>query len=284
MGQAPGTGQVSLRTMPRNFPGRSGTQNDQVYLCSPETVAAAALTGLITDPRDLGQTMAYPRIKDPLRYVVDEQAITAPSEDLYGTEVVRGPNIKPLPPMDALPETLVAEVVLKVGDNISTDGIMPAGSKVLPLRSNVAAISEFVFSQIDPEFSRRCKGKEAVMVVGGDNYGQGSSREHAALAPRYLGVRVKIAKSFARIHLANLCNFGILPLTFKDPDDYRLLDQGTRATLFNIRKAVQSGEVEIPVQIGDRQLITLLNVSPRQREQLMAGGALNLVKLRHGGG
>jgi len=219
MGQAPGTGQVSLRTMPRNFPGRSGTKDDKVYLCSPETVAAAALRGVITDPRDLASDMPYPRISDPEKYLVDVSSVIFPAEELRATEVVRGPNIRPLPHMEPLPETLSAEVVLRVGDNISTDTIMPAGNKVLPLRSNIEAISEFVYSQLDADFARNCKKKEAVVVVGGDNYGQGSSREHAALAPRYLGVRAKIAKSFARIHKANLCNFGILPLTFKDPND-----------------------------------------------------------------
>ncbi len=229
-GAGAGTGQVSLRTFPRNFPGRSGTKDDQVYLCSPETAAAAALKGVITDPRDLGKEMAYPRVHDPEKYLVDESSIIHPTDELRATEVVRGPNIKPLPDFDALPETLEAEVALKVGDNISTDGIMPAGNKVLPLRSNIEAISEFVFYQIAPDFSKECKEKGNVVVVGGENYGQGSSREHAALAPRYLGVRAKIAKSFARIHKANLCNFGILPLTFKDPADYEKFEKGKKVT------------------------------------------------------
>ncbi|MDD5204325.1 MAG: aconitate hydratase, partial [Desulfobacterales bacterium] len=217
MGQAPGVGQVSLRTFPRNFPGRSGTKDDKVYLCSPETAAAAALKGVITDPRELGKEMAYPRIEDPEKYLIDVESIIYPSEELRGTEVLTGPNIRPLPKMEPLPQTLVAEVAIKVGDNISTDTIMPAGSRVLPFRSNVEALSEVVFYQIDPEFHKYCKQRGIVAVVGGENYGQGSSREHAALAPRHLGVRVKIAKSFARIHKANLCNYGILPLVFKDP-------------------------------------------------------------------
>jgi aconitate hydratase len=278
MGQAPGTGQVSLRTFPRNFPGRSGTKDDQVYLCSPETAAAAALKGVITDPRDLGEEMSYPRIQDPEKYLVDESSIIFPSEEKHQTEVVRGPNIKPLPKFEELPDTLEAEVALKVEDNISTDGIMPAGNKVLPLRSNIEAISEFVFYQIDPEFHSRCKEKGNVVVIGGDNYGQGSSREHAALAPRYLGVRAKIVKSFARIHKANLCNFGILPLTFKNPDDYDKFEKGKKVTFPDVRKHLENDDREIPVEVDGQQIVTLLDVSDRQREHLVAGGTLNFVK------
>jgi aconitate hydratase len=278
MGQAPGTGQVSLRTFPRNFPGRSGTRNDQVYLCSPETGAAAALTGIITDPRDLGKEMAYPRIKDPERYLLAESAIIFPSEAGTKTEIIRGPNIKPFPKLDTLPETLRGEVALKVGDNISTDTIMPAGNKVLPLRSNIEAISEFVYYQIDPDFSKEAKEKGAVVVVGGENYGQGSSREHAALAPRYLGVRAKIAKSFARIHKANLCNFGILPLVFKDPKDYDRVKTGATLVFQKIRDRIERGDREIPVEIDGQPMMTILEVSERQRESLLAGGTLNFVK------
>ena len=278
MGQAPGTGQVSLRTFPRNFPGRSGTKNDQVYLCSPETAAAAALTGVITDPRDLGKEIAYPRIKDPERYVVSEAAIVFPDEDGRKTEIIRGPNIKPFPRLDRLPETLVGEVALKVEDNITTDTIMPAGNKVLPLRSNIEAISEFVFYQIDPNFSKVAKEKGAVMIVGGENYGQGSSREHAALAPRYLGVRAKIAKSFARIHKANLCNFGILPLVFMDPKDYERVKKGARLLFGDIRARIERGDQEIPVETDGFTFMTLLDVSERQRRSLLAGGTLNYVK------
>lgn len=278
MGQAPGTGQVSLRTFPRNFPGRSGTKDDQVYLCSPETAAAAALKGVITDPRDLGKEMDYPRVKDPERYRVDHSPIVLPSEDLRKTEVIRGPNIRPLPKMDALPETLEAEVVIKVADNISTDTIMPAGNKVLPFRSNIEAISEFVFYQIDPEFHRECREKEKAVVVGGENYGQGSSREHAALAPRYLGVRAKIAKSFARIHKANLCNFGILPLTFRNPEDYDRIQKGSRVVFPRVRSRIENGEREIPVEVDGVAITTFLDVSERKRGYLLAGGALNYVK------
>jgi aconitate hydratase len=278
MGQAPGTGQVSLRTFPRNFPGRSGTKDDRVYLCSPETGAAAALKGVITDPRDLSKEMKYPRITDPKEYLVDKESIISPSEELRKTEIIRGPNIKLLPGMEPLPETLEATVVIKVGDNISTDTIMPAGSKVLPLRSDIAAISEFVFYQIDPDFSRECREKKNVVVIGGENYGQGSSREHAALAPRYLGVRVKIAKSFARIHKANLCNFGIIPLIFKDPRDYDLFSKGTKIALRRVRERIERGEKEIPVELDGRRVVALLEVSERQRKHLLAGGTLNYVK------
>jgi aconitate hydratase len=278
MGQAPGTGQVSLRTFPRNFPGRSGTKDDRVYLCSPETGAAASLKGVITDPRDLGREMTYPRIKDPDKYLINRMSIIFPTPELRKTAVVRGPNIKPLPIMAPLPETLTAEVVIKVGDNVSTDAIMPAGSRVLPLRSDIEAISEFVFYQIDPEFARECRGKENVAVIGGENYGQGSSREHAALAPRHLGVRVKIAKSFARIHKANLCNFGIIPLVFKDPSDYGLFSKGTKITLPRVRERIEGGEKEIPVDLDGRRVVTLLDVSERERKHLLAGGTLNYVK------
>ena len=278
MGQAPGTGQVSLRTMPRNFPGRSGTKDDRVYLCSPETVAAAALKGVITDPRDLGREMEYPKIEDPKEYLVDETSIIRPSEELRKTQVVRGPNIAPLPVFDAAPESLETKVVLVVGDNISTDTIMPAGSKVLPLRSNIPAISKFVFSILDTEFSQKCQQAGTVTIIGGENYGQGSSREHAALAPRYLGVRAVIAKSFARIHMANLCNYGILPLVFANPDDYNMIHEGTTIVYREIRRLLTSGAVEMPVEVDGKQIRVLLHVSERMRRMLLAGGALNMVK------
>ncbi len=278
MGQAPGTGQVSLRTFPRNFLGRSGTKDDMVYLCSPETAAASALKGIITDPRGLGSEMKYPRIRDPKRYIIDEESIIRPSEALRNTEVIRGPNIKPLPELAPLPSEISAEVALKVGDNISTDTIMPAGNRILPLRSNIEAISEFIFSQIDPDFSRECREKGATVVVGGENYGQGSSREHAALAPRYLGVCAKIVKSFARIHKANLCNFGILPLTFRNPEDYQLAHKGSKVVLPDIRERIRRGEREIPAEVDGVTIMTILDVSDRQRKHLLAGGTLNFVR------
>ena len=278
MGQAPGTNQVSLRTMPRNFPGRSGTKDDRVYLCSPEVVAAAALKGVVTDPRDLAAEMPYPKITDPEKYIVDERSIVAPSDELRKTEVLRGPNIQPLPSFEPLPEMMDASVVLVVGDNITTDTIMPAGSKVLPFRSNVPALSEFVFSQIDPDFAQKCREKGNVAIVGGENYGQGSSREHAALAPRYLGVRAVIAKSFARIHMANLCNYGILPLVLKNPDDYGIFTAGSKVGFRDVGRMIKDLETEIPVDVDGKRIVTLLNVSGRQRDLLLAGGALNLVK------
>ncbi len=278
MGQAPGTGEVSLRTFPRNFPGRSGTKDDKVYLCSPETATAAALTGVITDPRDLAKLMPYPRIADPAAYMIDDRSVIFPSEELRKTEVVRGPNIKPLPKLEALPETLTTKVVLKVGDDISTDAIMPAGNRVLPLRSNIEAISEFVYAQVAPDFAKECRAAGSVVIIGGENYGQGSSREHAALAPRYLGVRAKIVKSFARIHLSNLCNFGILPLIFKDPADYDRIGKGMHVRFSEVRKRIEQGDREIPVDVDGRRIITLLNVSDRQRKHLLAGGTLNFVK------
>ena len=278
MGQAPGSGQISLRTFPRNFPGRSGTEGDQVYLCSPETAAASAIKGVITDPRELATQMDYPQVVEPEKYLIDTSSIVFPSPEIMNTEVVRGPNIKPFPTLQELPETLEASVVLVVADNISTDTIMPAGSKVLPLRSNIEAISEYVYYQIDPEFHERCRQLGNTIVVGGDNYGQGSSREHAALAPRFLGVRAKIVKSFARIHKANLCNFGIIPLTFTNPEDYNLFKQGSRVVLSDIRKRLAEGVTEIPVRIDEHEITTQLDVSDRQRQHLLAGGILNFVK------
>lgn len=278
MGQAPGTGEVSLRTFPRNFPGRSGTRDDQVYLCSPETATASALKGVITDPRDLASEVPYPRIRDPKRYLTDDRSIIFPSEEMKDTMVIRGPNIKPLPDLAPLPGFIEAEVVLRVGDNISTDTIMPAGNEVLPLRSNIEAISKHVFEQVRPDFAAACRARGTVIVVGGQNYGQGSSREHAALAPRYLGVCAKLAKSFARIHRSNLCNFGVLPLTLEDPDDYELLAEGTKVSFPEVRERIERGDTEIPVEAAGKTIIVLLDVSRRERAHLLAGGTLNFVK------
>ncbi len=280
MGQAPGTGQISLRTVPRNFPGRSGASDDKIYLCSPETAAAAALRGVITDPRDLGATMPYPRIEEPERYIIDDSSIIFPlrEEERCSVRVIRGPNIHAFPALEPLGDDFRGEVVIKVGDNISTDAILPAGNNILPLRSNIDAISEFVFSQVDPGFAGRCRAAGPAVVVGGENYGQGSSREHAALAPRYLGVRVKIVKSFARIHRANLANFGIVFLIFKDPADYEPIRAGAKISIPGIRKRIADGDPEIPVEVDGRTIVTLLEATPRQRQYLLAGGALNYVK------
>ncbi len=275
MGQAPATGTVSLRTFPRNFKGRSGTKDDQVYLCSPETAAASALSGRITDPRTLGEV---PEISYPEKFKFKSEWFVEPPEDRSVVQIIRGPNIKPLPHFEALDDVLEGIVLIKVGDNISTDIIMPAGNRVLPCRSNIPAISEFVFEIIDPGFPARAKEYGGGVVVAGENYGQGSSREHAALAPRYLGVKAKIAKSFARIHKANLVNFGILPLVFVDPKDYELIEQGVMITISGIKQSVSGGAVEIPVRFDGREIVTLLEVSDRQRRILLAGGILNLAK------
>ncbi len=280
MGQAPATGTISLRTFTRNFPGRSGTKNDQVYLCSPEVAVAAAITGKITDPRQLGSP---PTIEIPSSFIVNDNMIIPPPEDGSGVEIIRGPNIKPLPQFDPLPEDLKGVVLLKLGDNITTDHIMPAGSKILPLRSNIPAISEYVFSAIDPQFSSRAletkeKG-EGVFIVGGENYGQGSSREHAALAPRYLGVRAKLAKSFARIHKANLINFGILPVIFADPADYDRIQAGDRLVFRQVRKALETGRDTIIIEIeGGGEILGRLDLTDRDRRILLAGSLLNLAR------
>ncbi len=275
MGQAPATGTNSLRTFPRNFKGRSGTKDDAVYLCSPETAAASALAGRITDPRTVKK---YPVIKYPKKFIYNMNWFIMPPEDPDSVEVVKGPNIKPFPVFGALEEEIRGEVLLKVGDDISTDIIMPAGNRVLPYRSNIPAISDFVFDIADEGFAKRAREKGGGVVVGGENYGQGSSREHAALAPRFLGVRAKIVKSIARIHKSNLINFGILPLQFKDPADYDAVSQGDLIVIPGIRKLVLEGAREIPVETGGRTIITILDVSDRHRKILAAGGQLNMTR------
>lgn len=227
MGGAPPSGSVSVRTYNRNFEGRSGTKDAGVFLVSPETAAATAIKGILTDPRDIG---TIPEIKLPDRFIIKDNMIIPPlpPEHASNVEILRGPNIKPLPDFPPLPEKFEGEILLKVGDNITTDHIMPAGAKILPLRSNIPEISKYVFSQVDENFAGRAMEKHGGFIVGGGNYGQGSSREHAAIAPKYLGIKAVIAKSFARIHRANLINFGILPLTFAEPSDYDRVEQGDR--------------------------------------------------------
>lgn len=278
MGQAPGTNQVSLRTFPRNFPGRSGTRDDKVYLCSPETAVAAGIYGVITDPRRLSEIKSYPAVQNPGKYLLDDSGIIAPLEKTGDIEIVTGPNIVPFPEFDALPDDLEVKVVSVLGDNITTDHIMPAGNKVLPLRSNIPAISEHVFEQVDPDFPARARALGNGAIIAGDNYGQGSSREHAAIAPRYLGIRVKIAKSFARIHKANLVNFGIIPLVFKNTADHERFKTEGSVLIPGVRELIQSGAQEINVVVDGVEIVTLLEVSDRQRQELLAGGTLNYVK------
>ncbi len=275
MGQAPATGSVSVRTFPRNFPGRSGTKDDRVYLASPETAVAAAIFGEITDPRRLGD---YPRLGAPRYFLVDGRTLVSPPPAGEKVEVLRGPNIVAFPKLSPLPDTWRGEVWLKVGDNITTDDILPAGSQILPLRSNLPAISKYAFTRLDPDFPGRVQGRGEGAVVGGENYGQGSSREHAALAPRYLGIRVKLVKSFARIHLANLINFGILPLTFENPEDYDLPTQGQLLELPNVRKLLLDGADRLPLKVGDKKIWVRVDLSARQRRMLALGGALNLAR------
>jgi aconitate hydratase len=246
-----------------------------VYLCSPETAAASALAGHIADPRGLEN---YPEVEEPERYAFNQKWFLRPADDPSKVEIVRGPNIKPFPDFDPLPQDIRAEIVLKVGDNISTDIIMPAGNRVLPYRSNIPAISKFVFDVLDEDFSSRAGKAGNGAIIGGQNYGQGSSREHAALAPRYLGIRLKIAKSFARIHKSNLINFGIVPLEFADEADYDVVKQGDRIEIPEVRRLIESGKREIPVNIGERMITALLDVSPRHRRILLAGGSLNLIR------
>ena len=281
MGSAPGTGVNSVRSYNRNFPGRSGTKDDQVYLVSPETAIATALAGELVDPRTLG---AYPDVPWPDSFLLEDSMIVPPSEKPEEIEILRGPNIKPLPTKGPLEEAVSGQVLLKVEDNITTDHILPGGANVLPLRSNIPAISEFVYRYVDPDFVARTKEKGGGVIVGGDNYGQGSSREHAALAPMYLGLKAVLAKSFARIHKANLINFGILPLEFENPEDYEKVDQGDRLELPEIRRKVLDGE-KIHLRNATKGLDIPLKVeiSERQREILAVGGLLSFIKAQLGG-
>lgn len=278
MGQAPSTGAVSLRTFNRNFPGRSGTPNDHVYLCSPSTAAVSAVAGVITDPRDFLKRKI--KIKLPERYIIDDSMIIPPSREPEKVIIERGPNIKSLPVKEGLEKSFKAEIILKVGNNITTDDIMPAGAQILSLRSNIPAISEHVFSRIDSGFSERARTAGRGVVVGGLNYGQGSSREHAALAPMHLGIRVVLAQSFARIHRDNLINFGILPLTIL-PDVYDILEQGCEIEFPRIAKEIQESSPITFIEIETGKVYKAEHdLTEREKELILSGGLLNYIRKR----
>ena len=277
MGFSPNSGGVSLRTFNRNFLGRSGTKDAQVYLVSPETAVAAALTGVITDPQTLGP---MPAVTLPEQFRIDDSAVLppAPADEADAVEVLRGPNIQPFPQSRPFADTLTAELVLKVGDNITTDHIMPAGAKILPYRSNIPKLAEFCFTVCDPTFPARAKAAGDGIIVGGSNYGQGSSREHAALVPMYLGIRCVVAKSFARIHAANLINAGILPLTFENPDDYDALQPGARLRIDDIRAGMAAGSLTLTDTAAGKAYSVVCSLTERQQAILLAGGLLNDTK------
>ena len=277
MGFSPNSGGVSLRTFNRNFLGRSGTKDAQVYLVSPETAVAAALTGTITDPQTLGP---MPAVTLPEQFRIDDSAVLppAPADEADAVEVLRGPNIQPFPQSRPFADTLTAELVLKVGDNITTDHIMPAGAKILPYRSNIPKLAEFCFTVCDPTFPARARAAGDGIIVGGSNYGQGSSREHAALVPMYLGIRCVVAKSFARIHAANLINAGILPLTFENPDDYDALQPGARLRIDDIRAGMAAGSLTLTDTAAGKAYSVVCSLTERQQAILLAGGLLNYTK------
>jgi len=284
MGQAPATNTISLRTVPRNFPSRSGTKEDKVCLVSPETAAASALTGVITDPRTLD--MEYPQVSDPEEPLINEDMIEAPPplEEAKEVELRKGPNIASIPELDAIADSLTLPVILKVGDDISTDEILRAGAEVLPYRSNIPKIAEFCFDVVDAGYHDRAvaaKEKGGHIVVGGKNYGQGSSREHAALAPRYLGLRVVIAKSYARIHWQNLNSFGVLALAFEDPEEYDSIRRGDELLIEKLHEAIRKGNaIEVKNTTQDRSFKARHSLSPRQVDILLHGGLINWMKER----
>ena len=277
MGFSPNSGGVSLRTFNRNFLGRSGTKDGRVYLVSPETAAFSALTGYITDPQELNPL----KIREvSSHFSIDDTAILMPlsQEEAKNAQVLRGPNIKEFPQSQPFADELTAQVVLKVGDNITTDHIMPAGAKILPYRSNIPYLSKFCFETCDPDYPTRAKAAGNGIILGGSNYGQGSSREHAALVPMYLGTRCVIAKSFARIHAANLINAGILPLTFVDPDAYDMVSQGNRLRLTDIKNGIASGKLTVIDEDTGNTFAVTCKLTPRQQRILLAGGLLNYIK------
>ncbi|MHA1712855.1 MAG: aconitate hydratase [Candidatus Ranarchaeia archaeon] len=275
MGSAPASASISIRSFNRNWFGRSGTKNDAVYLASPETCIAAAVHGEITDPRKLGN---YPHIEWPKKFVINDSQILSPAKNPEKIQVIRGPNIKPLPRRGPLEVSLRGEVLIKLGDNISTDAIMPAGSRILPLRSNIPAISEYVFAWMDPGFVKRAKTKGGGFIVAGTNYGQGSSREHAALAPMYLGVKAVIAKSFSRIHKKNLINFGILPLEFVHMQDYTKIKIGSDIEIPELVSTLKGEDDKIGAKIDNHIFEFKLAINRRLRDILIAGGLLNYIR------
>jgi len=276
MGQAPSSSATSVRSFNRNFLGRSGTKNANVYLASPEVCVAAALKGVFTDPRELGESL---RVELPEKFLIDDRMVLEPSAQPEQVEIIRGPNIKPLPINTAMPDTPEGELLLKVGDNITTDHIMPAGAKILPLRSNIPEIAKHVFEVVDESFPERALEKQGGFIVGGENYGQGSSREHAALAPMYLGIKWVLTKSFARIHKANLVNFGILPLTFDNAADYDSFNQNDR---LRIRNVIQSLKKKQPLVVENltrgTEITARYDLSDRAIAIILAGGMLNYTR------
>ncbi|MBP3270618.1 MAG: aconitate hydratase [Ruminococcus sp.] len=282
MGQSPNSGGVSLRTFNRNFEGRSGTKDGQIYLVSPEMAAVSALTGYLTDPRDYLGDM--PEFRLPEHFVINDNMVVPPAseEEMDSVEVLRGPNIKPFPETSPLDESIECAVSLKVGDNITTDHIMPAGAKILPLRSNIPKISEHCFTVCDEDFPRRAKNMGKSIIVGGSNYGQGSSREHAALAPLYLGVKAVLVKSFARIHRANLINAGILPLTFVNEADYDRIDQGDEIAIMSVRASVEADKTELIVADKTKgiEIPVLCELTGRTKDIILAGGLLDYTRVQ----
>ncbi|GHU83512.1 hypothetical protein AGMMS50284_7200 [Clostridia bacterium] len=279
MGQSPNSVGISLRTFNRNFEGRSGTADGQIYLVSPETAAVSALTGVFTDPRTLGDEVAIPQ---PESFLINDNMVADPisADQMDSVEVLRGPNIKPFPTTKPISDTITAACSLKVGDNITTDHIMPAGAKILPLRSNIPAISEYCFTVCDEQFPTRAKALKESIIVGGANYGQGSSREHAALAPLYLGVKAVLVKSFARIHRSNLINAGILPLTFENEADYDAINLNDELVFSNVKALIEAGaNILIENKTNGKKIAAKCELTERTKAIIIAGGLLNYTKI-----